>query len=50
MHEVALGFPPGVNLRVALDLMGSLEEAADMVLASLNLERILCGPSPDGEE
>lgn len=47
--EVTRGFPIGIPPKDTVVLMGHLEDAADVVLASINLNDILHGPPPNLE-
>ena len=47
VHEVAGGFPTGVDPNDLAFLMPHLEDAADAILAIAPLDDILRGPSPD---
>lgn len=45
--EVAGGFPKSVDPNNLVFLMPRLEDVADVILAIVPLDDILCGPSPD---
>lgn len=50
VREVAWSFPSDVEPWEVQDLMGGLSEAANVVLASVDLERVLHDPLSDEEE